>query len=347
MNATLTTSSTRITWMDAARGIAVVLVVVLHGASVPMSTGAGFETWVEINRYLEPVRMPLLLFLSGMLLPRALRKPTGQYLSGKLRSLAWPIAVWMVLYGVLAFRKSVFDPGLWRSGDYLWFLFVVLGCYTIGMLCRWVPPLVLAIVMVLAVTVLDDSFMHQLDMKLLYYGTFFFAGAGLGRYVQRWAQVPIWVPVVLTVPAVWLTVLVVGDDGLRRGNIVAASISLLCLAVVLWFLPRLPSNRTMQVVEWLGQHSLVVYVTHFPVMVLVHRSVDYLNVAPWVHVGFCTAVTLIVVVVMVVLRPYTAWLYMAPARQHRSALAATGTSEPVGLQSRPRNSLIAGISWRA
>lgn len=312
MTATVPLAEPRMTWMDAARGVAVLLVVILHGATIPMSTGAGSETWVEINRYIEPVRMPLLLFLSGMLLPRSLAKPLPQFLRGKLEGIAWPLLVWMILYGVLVFRNSVFDPGLWRSGDYLWFLFVVLGCYLIGTLARWVPALIIALVMVAIMTAIPDPPMHRLDMKLLYYGAFFFFGAGLGRFVPRWSQAPVWIGALVTLGAAWLCFQAADSLDLRRGNAVAAGISLMCLAAMLWWLPRLPSNRGTAWLEWFGRHSIVVYVAHFPLMILVHRTMDRVDVAPWVHIGFCTMVTLLLVTVLTMIRPQTSWLYTWP-----------------------------------
>lgn len=315
MTSTASLADPRMTWMDAARGVAVLLVVILHGATIPMSTGAGSETWVEINRYIEPVRMPLLLFLSGMLLPRSLAKPWTTFLRGKLHGIAWPLLVWMLLYGVLVFRNSVFDPGLWRSGDYLWFLFVVLGCYFLGMLARWVHPLLIALVMVAAITAIPDPPMHRLDMKLLYFGAFFFFGAGLGRFVPQWTRAPAWIGVVVTVIAGWLCFQAADDLDLRRGTAIAASISLICLAAMLWWLPRLPSNRGTAWLEWFGRHSLVVYVSHFPIMILVHRTVDRFDVESWIHVGFCTVVTLLVVTVMTLIRPQTSWLYAWPQRK--------------------------------
>ena len=78
-------SGGRIQWMDVLRGIAVLLVVVLHGADIPYLNGNGVEEWAQVNRYLEPFRMPLLMFLSGILLPRSLAKPLRLYAWGRVR----------------------------------------------------------------------------------------------------------------------------------------------------------------------------------------------------------------------------------------------------------------------
>ena len=77
-------SAARMQWMDLLRGLAVLLVVVLHAAS---HGGAEVEGWTLVNRHLTPFRMPLLMFLSGMLLHRSLAKPLPVYLWGKVAAL--------------------------------------------------------------------------------------------------------------------------------------------------------------------------------------------------------------------------------------------------------------------
>ena len=90
-----TDSAPRMRWMDLLRGVAVLLVVVLHGSDIPRANGLGVERWTELNLYLEPFRMPLLMFLSGTLLPRSLTKSAGAYLWGKFASIVWPLMIWL------------------------------------------------------------------------------------------------------------------------------------------------------------------------------------------------------------------------------------------------------------
>lgn len=302
-------SSRRMRWMDLLRGLAVVLVVIMHGATIPLSTDSGFREWVVVNQYLEPVRMPLLMFLSGMLLPRALRKTAGEYLWGKFAAIGWPALVWMVLYGVLIFRNGPFDAAYWATGDYLWFLLALLGCYVIALVTRKIHPGLTAAVMIATVSLTSLTILPD---RILYYGTFFFLGAWLGRYVLAWSRTHPIVPLLLLGPAAVLSHLAVQDGSLRGGSWQAAAISVTCLAVVMWFAPKIPSNTRTWFLEWMGRNSLVVYVTHFPILVVIHRTMDQLGADPLLHVSVTTLGGLAVTVGMVALRPWTPWLYTFP-----------------------------------
>ncbi|GAA1533613.1 hypothetical protein GCM10009788_40710 [Nocardioides humi] len=120
--------------MDGLRGVTVVAVVLLHAELT-----AGPLPWLAaVNQALEPYRMPLLMTLSGMLLARSLSRGARRHLTGKVRAILWPYAVWTLLDvahlaadalaageplppGLL--RRLVYDPT-----SYLWFL-AFLFCY--------------------------------------------------------------------------------------------------------------------------------------------------------------------------------------------------------------------------
>lgn len=300
----------RMEWMDLLRGTAVLLVVVLHAASIPASTGDAIREWVLINRYVEPFRMPMLMLLSGMLLPTSLAKPTAQYLWGKVAGIVWPAAVWMVLYGVLVFRNGPGDPDYWLTGDYLWFLLALSACYLAALLLRSVPAVGVAAAMLVVVTSVDVP--AGLATKTLYYGAFFFLGAGLGHLVPRWITARWPLVALLGVAAAVLSHLGLEDQRLRLGTLEAAGISVLGLLVILWVAPRLPVGGAARFLRWVGRSSIVVYVVHFPILVLLHRGLDRLGADPVWHVTLTTVVGLALTVLMVRLRPRMPWLYLAP-----------------------------------
>ncbi|HSV40260.1 MAG TPA: acyltransferase family protein, partial [Nocardioidaceae bacterium] len=85
-------------WMDSLRGLAIVLVVVFHAdLEVAGATGSQLGVVHDVCELLGPVRMPLLMFLSGMLLTRSLAKGPRTYVVGKLEQIAWPYVVWSLL----------------------------------------------------------------------------------------------------------------------------------------------------------------------------------------------------------------------------------------------------------
>src|SRR3546814_10452279 len=62
----------RFAWLDLLRGVATILVLVLHSTLIGELHGITPDfTLVHINKLFSPFRMPLLMFVSGFLLPRS------------------------------------------------------------------------------------------------------------------------------------------------------------------------------------------------------------------------------------------------------------------------------------
>ena len=82
-----TKTTQRIEWMDSLRGIAILLLLFWHAFAIPDLLGTPMPDWLRnINNAFLPFRMPMLMFLSGMLLEKSLRKPLPTYYEGKLVS---------------------------------------------------------------------------------------------------------------------------------------------------------------------------------------------------------------------------------------------------------------------
>jgi len=69
----------RVLWMDILRGAAILAVITFH--SVTFIERYDFEAtklWKNLNETLTFFRMPVLIFLSGMLLPKSLAKSASE-----------------------------------------------------------------------------------------------------------------------------------------------------------------------------------------------------------------------------------------------------------------------------
>ncbi|GAA1137821.1 acyltransferase family protein [Nesterenkonia lutea] len=315
-------SAPRMQWMDLLRGVAVLLVVVLHGSDIPRANGQGVDAWAELNLYLEPFRMPLLMFLSGTLLPRSLRKPAAGYLWGKFGAVVWPLLVWLTGFGVLIYRGGPAEPRYWLNGDYLWFLMALTLCYLAGMLLkpfisRPVLLVVLAVCVFIAMLVMRHltEVENALYTRTLYYGAFFFLGAACSRVLLRWAAAPWLLVAAMGVLVAWLAQHGLESRELRSGTLFAAPTAVLGIAVILWLAPRIPAGRFNQFLQWCGRSSIVVYVSHFPIIVLIHRGVSQIGVDPVLHVTACTVGGLALTLLTVWLRPWTRWLYTVPGNR--------------------------------
>ena len=331
----VTAHAPRMQWMDFLRGLAVLLVVVLHANSGHIA-GDSVGWWAELNRHLTPFRMPLLMFMSGMLLHRSLAKPLPVYVWGKVAAIAWPLVVWMCLYGVFL-RGGVGLPndvlGYIATGDYLWFLMSLLLCYGVATAFKplaarfpaghsWGYLLVFAAMIGTYVT--TPAVHGGVIGSTFWYGAFFFLGAWAVPHIQRWVSVHWTLLLPLLVLAVVLANMGASDRSLRLGSVAAAGISVLGIAVILWLAPRLPRGGVVRFVEWCGRSSIVVYVAHFPIIILLRdRVFSHMELSSGIYVLLMTVLTLALTVLLVWARPRSNWLYVLPRASSVSRRLAT------------------------
>lgn len=327
-----TRSGGRAHWMDALRGVAVLAVMLTHVTTMPRGLDAPYSSVVLTSfvQFMHTFRMPVLIFLSGILLTRSVAKPLPTYIRGKAEKVLWPFVVWMVLLALaLGAPESLLSWDYWQGGSWhLWFLWVLMGCYAVGIVTRWVPPAVVAAVFFVLLWVFAG---HSRDLlRVLYWGVFFFLGAAAGRHLHRVTRVH-WV--VAAVVGVWAVTAVVahvrGDLALserRPWSLVAAWGGVL-LAV--WLGSRLPR---LTFLEFCGRRSIVLYVAHMPTLIVAVELFGHLSADR--PVDFFLAVAALTFGIPLLLAAgyrFTRWLFEFPtvSPAPRSAAAPVVTSPRV------------------
>lgn len=244
------------------------LIIVWHVFAIPVLFGMEMPGWLRVvNDVLSPYRIPALLVLSGMLLPQSLSKPIGTYYWGKFARIVWPYLVWCVILLLMSPDADGLSIWFWLGGSYLWYLVVVAFCYAIGPVAKWVHPLLLAAGFVIVLIVLDPS--TNAYIRILENAPYFFIGAALApgiRAVLRW---PWWAAAVgAGIALTWGVYSAVVIGYAPRVHPVGMLASLVGICTLAWFVNRAQSMRW---IEWCGQHSLELYVAHFPAMVIAWR----------------------------------------------------------------------------
>lgn len=255
------TMTKRFEWMDTARGTAIVLVILNHAYLVPIEKGVPVdEALVPYFDAFALFRIPLLLFLSGCLLPRSISKPTGDYWRGKLSFIAWPYLIWVIIRHIPeAGEIPPWDPEVWWSAGYLWFLSYLMIYYAAAwVFYKLTIPYWAGAVIGFAMACLPLGEASQVGFNAI----FFFVGAMLWSarpgldFVSR--------------PAVWATGIVAAGLGVAAQvqfdllvhfpALAFASIGGI-FAILAFF--RVAGSWTRPL-QYIGRNSLVFYVTHFP-----------------------------------------------------------------------------------
>src|SRR5450755_3715567 len=87
-------ASARHDWMDAGRGLAIVLVVLLHSEEWLGTAGVNLGWWPTIDAVASDLRMPLFFTISGLLATKWVTAGWPRLLSGKVTMLVWVYLAW-------------------------------------------------------------------------------------------------------------------------------------------------------------------------------------------------------------------------------------------------------------
>ncbi|WP_159616232.1 acyltransferase family protein [Arthrobacter zhaoguopingii] len=263
-----TLTDTRIRWLDSCRGVAILLVIVLHAGEALRITVGPTPGVDQFNLFLEPFRMPVLMFLSGIMLPQSMARTGRKYFIGKVSKVAWPYVLWSLI--ILAASGDLGPAAVtqvfYSSPTYLWYLWFILVFYALAYPLRRVPPLLIAGTSLGISFMLSDGSRPETMAFLL---AFFFYGAWSARHPREIAGI-IGKPWVLAgggACAVTVGVLnVAGWEVLYQGEFAWGVAG--ALVIVCWFFPRFPAGRVTAVLEFVGRYSIVFYVAHLgPIMI--------------------------------------------------------------------------------
>lgn len=289
----------RITWLDSARGVAVVAVVLLHVSighfyMLDHSSRYTVPVWDRVNQVVSVVRMPLLFVVSGML-------ATGKIKRGFARGTSVLTAVsnyylylvWLLVYGALMlaagdrpvpFRFASLGDYVLQivlPGTHLWFVFF-LGVYILVLTAlRHVHPA--AVVMAAAALHLWTAMNYTVESPLwtrgLQFALFFVVGVH-GRGALLWVARQHWLTiftcglsVVLYLAVTLRTIMSLEPADLPRAILLmllylSATLAAIGLAGLL---ARVPWYRTLG--SWVGRRTLGIYVIHIPVIVVVNWAI--------------------------------------------------------------------------
>ena len=336
----------RLHWVDVAKAVAIVLVVLYHvgGAGMdrmfPDPGGHASGLWTRVNAALLPMRMPLFFLTAGLLAHRAVRRPWPVVWRGRVVVLMWPYLLWSVVFAAIAgFAYSPEDPAWYTvnhlqtlpfAGTAYWFLAILTIFFVAAKLLRKWPATVLTVTLVLAVSapyiepVIAESFPEITTYAIIRVGRYafwYFLGCYAYDAVERLAHVNPW-PLVLGGGSAFVVMTYFSlAEGYDRPLAFALSVAGLTAAVG-GSVVAVRAAPVRRVARYVAARTLPIY--------LVHPLLVNLLVLAMVHLGgplgpdetlatwLAPVITLACVVVSVVVydrvsATRAAWIFAPPA----------------------------------
>lgn len=292
----------RMLWMDLLRGGAILLVIMLHSTTLLDRFDIERTDWARhVNDGFAPFKIPLLMFLSGLLLSASIAKSPEAYISGKIRNIAYPYVIWTIVYAaVIGIGHSWYNPKFWLAPTYLWYLLFLFFYYVSAVVLRDVRPLIVcAVALALSMLAPDGS---KYGERLFYLTALFF----LGHFVSSWSAwnsilESRW-PLLLSPVVLIFSALSAIYGPFRYGGeffvFSVASIVLLCV---------LARNAThaagAKPLIYIGQNGIIFYVVHYPVIYLTMLALTHFGVR---SAGLLSTVSLAAALTAALLSAYLA-----------------------------------------
>jgi fucose 4-O-acetylase-like acetyltransferase len=359
-------NSSRLPWIDYARGIAIMLVLYRHiyeGISRAGLSGQKFAYLEHANIIFYSFRMPLFFILSGMFIGKSLKKRSVQTLiNNKFSILFWPYLVWsliqvtlqLLLAGYVNADRTVND--YWyifvfpRRIDQFWYLYALFNVSVLYIITR--EKLRLKIWHQLALGVAAFLFSSWLSVKkidlgfgydLLHYYIFFALGDLFSDKLlnkEMYAKYASWKTF-----AVLLPVFIIGqyyflEKNLEKGDyeyVEAYQPALFALIAVSGcaFMANiafiLQKYSMLKILRVIGFHSLYIYVSHVLVasatrVILVKAGITYVPVMLLICLFF--ALVIPIVVYNIAMQTGAWWLYSLDKPEPAKTSSSTPKQQP-------------------
>lgn len=276
---------TRLDWVDAAKGISIILVVMMHSAyGVGEATGAAGYLHYVIG-WATPFRMPEFFLISGLFLGQVIGRSWARYADRRVIHYLYFYAVWAVLQIAFKVGLGAGDPVTalsyvaWAAIEpygVLWFIYMLA---VFSLVTKLLYELRAPHWGVLALgALMQASPVHTgsgiIDEFAAYY-VYFYGGYALAPHIFRivaWAQANVEVAVGALVAYALINAALVFSGGFEmtpvRAEMGLAALPGLHLALAFAgsialcvFAALLMRFKWMDWLRWLGAHSIVVYLS--------------------------------------------------------------------------------------
>jgi uncharacterized membrane protein YcfT len=265
----------RVDWVDTAKGICIVMVVMMH-STLGVELAAGRDGWMHhVVEFARPFRMPDFFLISGLFLSRVIDRDWRDYLDRKVLHFVYFYVLWVTIQ--FAFKAPVFAAELgWRgvAVSYLeafiepfgtlWFIYLLPIFFVVIKLTRNVPwPLIWLAGAALEMSHINtgwtviDEFAHRF---IYIYSGYLFARHvfAIAAHVQRGPAMA------LGGLALWALINgVLVAQGLADRPMISLALGFLGALAIIAVAALMAGSDVFQPLRYCGEKSIVIYLAFF------------------------------------------------------------------------------------
>jgi uncharacterized membrane protein YcfT len=275
LNGTSATAPERIDWVDYAKGICIVMVVMMHSV-LGVEKAAGETGFMHaLVAFAKPFRMPDFFLISGLFLSVVIDRDWRTYLDRKVVHFAYFYVLWAAIQ--FGFKAPGFAAeSSWAHVGYLylesfvepfgtlWFIYLLPIFFVVTKLTRRIAP-----ILIFAVAALLESrhiftewtVIDEFCARFVY----FFAGYWLASYVFALSDRARSNPA-LAVIALILWALINGalvEFGYSERPVISLALGLAGASAIIVVGTLLARVRWLDFLRYCGEHSIVIYLAFF------------------------------------------------------------------------------------
>ena len=274
----------RIEWLDHAKGLCIILVVMLYATELAADR-AGGEGWLHaVANFAKPFRMPDFFLLSGLLLSLVIARPWRLYMDRKVVHFAYFYVLWLTILFAFQLPSTVAKDG-WSGAaaqyaiayikpySMLWFIYLLPIFFVVTKALRKVPVPAVWIAAAGLQMWQPDTFkvLEKFNAYYVFFYTGYVAAPWVFRFVPRITDKNGVAAVALAVWAVVNGYLVFTGRADTIG--VSLALALVGAGAVMVFASWVSGSRAFRWLGYCGANTIVIYLAFLIPMTVTRKVV--------------------------------------------------------------------------
>jgi uncharacterized membrane protein YcfT len=276
MDAAFASPKSRIDWVDYAKGICIILVVMMH-STLGVEKAAGELSWLHgFVDWARPFRMPDFFMISGLFLAARIDRPWREYLDSKVVHFLYFYLLWMTIQfalkawpifqaGGLAGLAQGYAMGFVEPFGTLWFIYLLPIFFVVVKLTRHAAPLLIfAVGALLEAAPIETGWLliDEFASRFIY----FYAGFWLAKHIFDFAAKVDATKTLAILSGLVLWAFFNGfmvAHGFSHMPVVSLGLGFVGACAVVATGVLLSKFRLAEALRYCGQNSIVIYLAFF------------------------------------------------------------------------------------